>query len=257
MTSIDSIIRSTLFGLGLTIHYYVFALEHGLSCLFELHQDILKQTIKVRLIVDSNGEITLPSDFTNIVRLDCLWGAYRIPLIFNQNLTSLPNLNNSNTQVPYPIPNNVDVEEYGGWGKFYYYINDWGQSYGKNFGGSAGQSGGYVIDRNRNKIYLGGQVIEGATVELEYLSKYKPTTAGTPSITSYDYMVNDYVVAAIKAYIEWKILMRNIGPRNRFEGQNAEARYYNEVRKLRGRLNPMTKAGIIEIVNRNRKLSIK
>lgn len=250
MSTIDSITRSALFNMQLPIHYYVEALHYALTCLHELHLDSLQMTKTVRLTTNAFSEIELPDDYENVVGVSVQCGQYLIPYLKNPILTPLPNLNGS-TQIPFTPPTNTEtVETY--WGYAYYYMNDYGESLGKKFGGNGSRGGGFRVIPERNVIFLGNLTPAGTTIVLEYLAKYSPTTVGTP-ITSYEYWVNSYAVDCITAYIEWK-MSRNT---QRLVQQNYENRYYNALRIFRARMSEITAAGIKDVINMRRQMAIK
>lgn len=249
MSTIDSITRSVLFDMGLSMHYYVYALNHGLTCLHELHQDTLQVTKKTRLTVNAFSEITLPTDFENVVGVYAEMSQYLIPYLINPILTSLPNLDGT-TQIPYTPPPNTEIEETN-WGLAYYY-NDNGEFLGRNFGGKGSRGGGFNVIRERNVIFLGNLTPAGTVIVLEYLPKAQATTSGDP-ITSYEYWINDYAVETIRAYITWK--MSRTG--NRLVVQNLQQVYANAHRILRGRMNELDGTAIKDIITMKRRFAPK
>ena len=251
MSTIDSITRSALFNMQLPIHYYVEALHYALTCLHELHLDTLQVTKTTRLTTNAFSEITLPADYENVVGVSVECGQYLIPYLKNPILNPLANLNGS-TQIPYTAPteNTEIIETY--WGYAYYYMNDYGESLGKQFGGNGSRGGGFKVIPERNVIFLGNLTPAGTTIVLEYLAKYSPTTVGTP-ITSYEYYVNSYAVDCITAYIEWK-MSRNT---QRLVQQNFKEQYYNALRICRARMSEIGAKDIKDMINMKRQMAIK
>ena len=252
ITTIDSITRSTLFSMQLSIHYYIEAVHHALNCLHELNLDVLQVTKKVRIQSNAFSEIVLPNDFENVVAVYAEYGQYLIPYLRSYILNELPNLNGS-TQIPFEPPSNTDVCDTT-WGWYYnYYFNDYGEYLGKNFQGYGDRAGGFRVIPERNVIFLGNLTPQGTTIQLEYIAKYAPTTTGSPTITSYEYYVNQYAVDTITNYVLWKMSRND----SRLIQQNLEREYYNSLRKLRGRMNELNTVTIKDIINIKRRMSIK
>ncbi len=233
------------------MHYYVESLHYALNCLHELNLDVLQATKKERIEVNAFSEIELPADFENIVGVYAEYGQYRIPYLINHILTELPNLDGS-TQIPFVAPSNTEICETS-WGYFYYYFNDYGEYLGKNWGGYGNRTGGFAVIPERNVIFLGNLTPEGTIIQLEYISKYSPTTAGSPTITSYEYYVDQYAVDTITNYVLWKMSRND----SRLLQQNLERQYYNSLRILRARMNTLTAAEVKDIANLSRRMSIK
>lgn len=252
ITTIDSITRGALFSMQLPIHYYVEALYHSLNCLHELNLDVLQVTKKVRIESNEFSEITLPDDFENVVGVFAEYGQYLIPYMRNHILNELPNLDGS-TQIPFTVPANTDICETS-WGWFYsYYFNDYGEYLGKNFAGSGDRGGGFAVIPERNVIFLGNLTPEGTVIQLEYIAKYAPTTVGSPTVTSYEYYVNQYAVETITNYTLWKMSRND----SRLQQQNLERIYHNSLRILRARMNELTTAQIKDLINISRRLAIR
>lgn len=252
ITTIDSITRGALFSMQLPIHYYIEALYHSLNCLHELNLDVLQVTKKVRIESDEFNEITLPDDFENAVGVYAEYGQYLIPYMRSYILNELPNLDGS-TQIPFTVPVNTDVCETN-WGWFYsYYFNDYGEYLGKKFGGFGDRAGGFAVIPERNRIFLGNLTPEGTVIQLEYLAKYAPTTTGSPTVTSFEYYVNQYAVETITNYVLWKMSPNA----SRLVQQNLQQDYYNSLRKLRARMNELDVAQVKDIINLSRRMAIK
>lgn len=235
LNNIDSIVRRSLLERGYPIHYYAEFLYHGTAAVRELSFDTLQIINTESLPVNSYGAIDLPDDFVDDLGLCLAIGnqLQQIPKDFNIN--PLRNINSSGAFIPYSNvsdPSTVyGINQQALW---FWNVNDWGEPTGRFFGAPGGVWQGYQIIRERRQIQL-TNCLNAQGVILQYISDGQRADNAT--------QIDPQATRCIQTFIDWQR-----GPSATIK-DSAEARtFYNEKRTLRARLNPLTKADILNII---------
>ena len=246
-TSIDGIVRATLMTMGLPIHYYVQFMHYALKCLNqELNMDSRPLIKTIELSMDTNNEIAIPRDYIDIVKIGQRLDGKHAVKIYGEN----PNL--ARIQTAHNAANTADdtalqALNYGGY-FFNNFYNDKGEhkgrmyGYGNDVGGSS-----YKVVPERNVIKLSNKLSNKTTIYLEYVAYHTATSA------SY---IDPRAAECIEAYIIYKFKEHNRAI-NRFEVGESKQEYYNQLRKLRGRLLGLTKTDILRLVRGEFRQSVK
>jgi len=258
--TIDSVVRSALMTCRKPIHYYMPFLHHALRCTKELKLGILQITKSVRLTVDEYGEIDLPTDYVDWVRVGYERGPYVVPLGEKRTINRLAYLDGNGDQQRYPQPytntpdrawgpqpyTNTPDRAWGWWPSNHY--NVYREHTGKFYGSNDSYRGDvFQIIIERGKVYVGREFDEGDTILLEYV--YFDSTS-TQSLVSH------YAGDCIEKYIVMKWLQHS-KTSNQYEIELARRDYYNSYRKLISRMNPITKEMLLRLSRGNFKQSIK
>lgn len=248
-TTVDIICRRWLLEKSLPIHFYSEALFHTSTAIRELCYDTLQIINSATLPVGSYGEVELPDDFVDDLSVCSPVSGALAPLPKQDYLTPIRIHSTVDGQfVPYPNQtndtNNPNVF-YGFPSQFNYYwnVNDYGEFTGRRFGGHGGTAQGYQIFKERRQIQMTNGFIGGA-VTLLYISDGQSVDNAS--------QVDVLAIRCIQSWIDW---MRSP---NSTVKDSAEARtFYNEKRRLRTLLNPLTRIDIINVLREGYTAGIK
>ncbi len=220
--NIDTIVKGELLRHNLSIHYYIQRAYLALRFLRSINFDSAYY-IKTETLTVTDNKITLPSDFVGLVRLGIKNGQYLDELAPDNKL-----LSNTDTAVE---------EGDGTYAYWYPNINKYGENLGGYFGYSHLSGSSYKILLEENKILINNKV---SNVEDEVVLQYHSDgmTSGLPYVDTPDLAVyiHPYAVDAMIAYIDWKTAVEG----NRFVSRELKQEYFNELRKYRARINPLT-----------------
>ncbi len=248
LTTVDIILRRWLLERGLPIHYYAEGLFHCSSGLRELSFDTLKIINTSNLPINDDGSVDLPEDFVDDVAVSMPSGGALIPMAKQDWITPLqihdvdtglflpPNEQTSTTTVNtfYGFPST--------W-VYYWNIDDYGSFTGRQFGNHGGTRRGYRIVKERRQIQLTDS-FNGDSVVIQYISDGQSIDNAT--------QIDTLAIRAIQTWIDWQF-----SP-NRTSKDSLEARtFYNEKRRLRQLLNPLTATDIKNVVRNSYTASIK
>jgi hypothetical protein len=246
-TTIDGIVRSTLMTMGLPIHYYVQFLHYALKFLNqELNIDTLPLIKTVEVKLDSNNELQIPRDFIDLVKIGVRTSNdHKIRMFaqnreLNRNAVARDNKSEGNDE-------RLSALNYGGY-FFSNYYNDKGEHKGRMYGYGNDTSGSeYKIVKERNAIKLSAALAKDVTVYMEYVAYHTATTASA---------LDPRAAQAMESYIIYKFKEHNRAI-NRQEVLMAKDDYYNEYRKLRGRVFGLTKNDILRLMRGEFRQSVK
>lgn len=238
-TSLNHIVKSVLNQKGYPIHFYFQYLKHATDCLRELHFDSLRVVQTKKLPVDPDTKaVVLPCDYVDKIKVGVISGQRVIPLVQNDAINRLNNYDDAGNAIAW----GTSEDDRAIWRLTSYDTvqNEFGEHLGRDFGyKDANMGDGYKILRERGELQL-SEFITAEYVILEYISD------GT-GLTDAATKVDPYAQKTIEAYIKWQ------GSPNRDNPMSPEAEYYHQQhRVLRARKNPLTKADIIRIQNRER-----
>jgi len=248
LTSLDIICRRWLLERSLPIHFYSEALFHSSTCLRELSFDTLQIINSANLPVGSYGEINLPDDFVDDLSV-CIPSGGALGNLPKQDWITPLRIHSTTTGEFVPQESlslgNDDNTFWGfpnGW-SYYWNINDYGESTGRFFGQPGGISDGYKVIKQRRQIQMTAG-FEDSNVVLLYISDGQSVDNAT--------QIDTFAARTIHTYIDWQ---RSPSATDK---DSREARtFQNEQRKLRARLNDLTKTDIINIIRNSFHASIK
>ena len=230
--NIDNIVKSALFTCGKPIHYYIQFLHYALKCVQELHFDSLKNVKSVELILATDNTVTLPTDFVD-------W--CKIGFATDQYITMLGQ-NGDFSRQAQPTTSSDEAQAF-----FYNVTNQYGEHKGQVFGLGNDNPISFKVIPERDVIQLDKRFTKDSII-LEYI------TDGTSSSTST--LVHPYASQVIEDYIFWKY-KANSRLYNRFDAKIARDEYYDQLRRLRARMNPLTVTDIVRSLRSGFKMSIK
>lgn len=254
LDKVDSIVCSALTDQGLPVHFYLKFLNYGIDCLREINMDIMRNVITKKLTLDNVGAVKVPCDFMDWVEVGAPVGEYIKPMPQKAAINPLRNYDTDGKPIPYPKTNVRLPSDFAAEGEPYFnngYLN-FLNSHGQNKGGFFGWGGGkykfswkYVKERQEIQMdvnYPCDHII------LKYISD------GLDSCGC-DTMVNPYAFQTLKTYMIWQYYLNNKRLIN--AAPLWERQYSNNIRILRGRMNPMTEADILMALRKNYKATIK
>lgn len=222
---LDTVIKNELLGRGLSIHYYVQRAFWAINFLRTIEFDSAFFFKTVSLTI-TNNYITLPEDFLGIVRLGVQNGQY------------LETLEPDNKLIPVTTAGSDDDDAFYGYNYWYPNINEKGENLGGYFGYTLKSPNSYKLVAEDGKIYINNRVTGGvASVILIYSTDgLEPIRRDDLPADNGDMYIHPYAIDALRAYSDWQ---QNQGA-GRLNDQLLEKRFWNEVRKYRARINPIT-----------------
>lgn len=247
-TTIDSLVRSSLMSHGLTIHYYTTFLHFALKGLKEISFDTIGRITTAKLEVNAFRETTLPPDFIDYIRVGWLRNRNIIPLGSYSSFVRTANTDAQGQQIEYNASQGTVVSQatYDPFAS--YQISPYGEDLGRMYGlGGGSRNDIFQIVPERNILLLGDIFSAGDFIYMEYIA--------SGNYSSADALFHPYAEEALEAYIAFKYAEQRTS--RVADVQRAEKNWYNEHRKLRARLNGLTKEDMIRISRDHFKLSIK
>ena len=224
---LDTILKGELLGHGLSIHYYVRRAYLALNFLRSINFDSAYFVTTVVSTITEN-KIDIPADFVGLVRIGVKNGQYVESLSPNAAL----------------IDNTLEVTEAEepvyGFSYWYPNVNKYGENMGGYFGYSLVNENSYKILYEENKILINANV---SSVTDEVVLQYH--TDGLITGVPYDedavdndtaVFIHPYATEALRTYVDWQLSTDD----RRLDSALKEKRYYNELRKYRARINPIT-----------------
>lgn len=213
----------------------------------EMEFDIHKRVKSIKIPLQSNNTITLPSDYVDMVKIGVV-DADGMVYVFGEN----KNINYSMSTDGTSDSKSATAGFGGGTDEFGFdnhvfsnYLLD--GSYGQLYGLGGGQRHGeYRINLDQNRIEIDTSNSYSEFV-LEYISD--PALDANPS-------VHIYAEEAVRSFAYYKLIERKSGVPG---GEKARARKeaYNEMRKAKSRLSNFTKEEALRIIRKNFKQSPK
>ena len=244
LATLDEITKRGLLEDCLPIHFYSEMMFHSATCLRELNFDTLQMINTANLPVNSYGAVDLPGDFSDDLAVCVPFGSGLAPLPHQDWITPL-RIHDTTTGEFVPYDNNdTSEDENTVWGLpqgfgYYWNVDSYGQSTGRNFGGHGGTASGYRVIKERRQIQMTDDFIsqsETNNIILMYISNGQ----SIDNATQIDYAAFN----CIRAYQSWK------SSPNKNNENSPEGRYYlNQKRLLRARYNQLTITDIRNILH--------
>lgn len=234
MTTIDSIVRKALLEKELPIHYYVLFLSAALESLREIHFDVIANTRTAKLTLNEFNEAPLPEDYIDWIRVGVPSGRHIVPLGVNSSFNLKTNISSTGVRSSYgDSPQYLEIGNTPfSWGGFY---NSYGESVGRHFNTSGKlRNDEFQVDRQRWKVIAGQYLVEDDVIYMDYISD-SPAHAAS--------LVHPYAETTIQAFIWWRYSAnQKLGDQDRRKRE-----FYNQLRTLRARIDPITKEEIIRL----------
>lgn len=221
--NLDTITRSVLMQKGYSLHWYVQFLKYAADCLRELKFDSLP-AFQTRIFdISATGTIFMPQDTVDVISVDHMHGQFTRPMIRQTDINTLPNLDSQGNAILYENDNYWFVEEYNRYATRHH-----------------GTRQGFVYLPQLKTI----QLTQGIR-DKKVLVKFMDLGSNTDSATE----VHPYAQATIEAYMKWQY-KENTRSYSGGERQMEENKYYNQLRILRGRIDPISCDDIVNIFER-------
>jgi hypothetical protein len=232
--TVDKIVKGLLLSLeetGLTKYAKFVKLANDF--MDELRFDTKAEDIRtLSLEMATDRTVCLPRDYMDYVKIGIQVDDKVKVMTQNEKLSLLPPSTPRDDSTKVPFRNYlVNGEHKGG---FYGY-------------GNGGYYGDFKID-TKNKLIRFPSDVEVQPIYIEYISNC--------SCDCEEDYVHPYAKKAMEYYILWQHYLHK-GKNYRAEASDFREEYYNELRKTRARLHPLSVQDIINISERNFKLSIK
>lgn len=252
ISNIDTICRRWLLERGMPIHFYSEALFHSATCVMLLTQDTLQVVNAANLAVNDYGAIDLPDDFDDDLSVCIPLGQalaelpkqdWITPLRIHDTETGLFAPYTNEDQSTTTDGNGTTVWGFPGYWTYYWNVDSYGQFTGRQFGSHGGTSSGYKVVKERRQIQLSENFI-GSNVVLLYIGDGQSANSAS--------QVDTKSIQCIKTYIDWQ---RSPNATNE---QSPEGRtFYNQKRRLKTLLNPLTKVDVINVLRHSYTAGIK
>jgi hypothetical protein len=209
---------------------------------------VLQDVKAVRLTVDNFGEVSIPSDFIDWVRMGTEVNKVIKNFTKNDKINLLIKVDNEGSRIPYSDDSNTLAYPPSYEGLFWTnYVSSYGENYGKFWGmKDLARGDEFKIIPDRGKIAVGSDLGEGATLYLEYL--YYNVTSATSTVTP-------YAEETIEAYIAWQYAKwsnNKLGEQDRLKTE-----FSNSKRKLKASMYEMSYDGFLKVLRRSYKQSPK
>jgi len=228
MRKLEEIIREYYIeslGASQTDERYPMFLQIAISGLRDLSNDLQQVVTDVVLPVNDNYTVNLPSDYIDYLLIGQLRGGQIHSLGLNNNMGPLPKDSCGNT-IPFSTTEGNENSSYFLDFNSSHFSED-GQYVGRSFGlGGGGNSiGTYKVHKELGYIALNN--FAGDEIILRYVSNISKVDG--------NFMVDEYMVEALKAWIFWKYVHRKrsygLG-----EKETARTEYSREKRKAQIRV---------------------
>lgn len=238
VTTLDTIVKGLLIKKQYPIHFYIQFLFLATRAFEELHFDTLNNIQTVKLTANEFGEVELPCNCMDIVKVGVPSGQYVRNLYQREGINSLPNYDSNDNQVLYgqsdfdlKILDNIFFRNY----LIYPFDNRGLRFYGL---GSNDETQSFKYVPERNKI-----VLDQSIGHKEIIAQY--ITDGTDADNAT--MVDPRAKATIESYVMWQY-KESSRAYNEGEKERAKQLFQSDHARLRARKNPLTKEDIIAIV---------
>lgn len=249
-STLDITVRRWLLERGLPIHFYPEGLFHAATCIPILTQDTLQIINAANLPVNDYGACQLPDDFDEDLAVCIPAGQALVELPKQDWITPLRRHDTtSGLFVPYnDLPDDQEDDTYfgltGNW-SYYYNVDSYGSFTGRQFGANGGTDVGYQIFKQRRQIQMTeGFIGDEGNIVLLYISDGQSVDSAS--------QVDTKAGETIKAFIDWK-RSPNAANEKSPEGKT----FYNQKRRLKTLLNPLTRADVINTLRNSYTASIK
>lgn len=240
--TIDAIIRRHLALNRLPLHYYVPMLVIAKQGLEEMHFDTLGKVKIAVLTVTAANEAVLPDGYVEAIMIGVETGDKVRAIGMNNTINPKDNAGAAfeESADQYSVGQGFPDDEYID--SFY---DEYGHFKGQQYGRVLTWSDSFTINRDLGIIRVDNK-FEGDEIFLMYLSMPEKVTNKS--------VLHPFAQRALSEYIGWqKAVYFKEG--NLIQYKRNE--YYNELRKLRARLNPLTTVEIKRAVRRNINLAVK
>tara|TARA_R110002020_G_scaffold24921_2_gene81296 strand:- start:10 stop:729 length:720 start_codon:yes stop_codon:yes gene_type:complete len=234
--NIDNVVKSALFTCGKSIHYYIQFLHYALKCVQELNYDSLKNIKSVEITLASDNTATLPTDYVDWCKVGFATNQFISILGQNGDFSRLAQTSNSSDDTLH------DLTAF-----FYNVTNRYGEHKGQVYGIGNDNQISFKVLPERDLIQVDQRFTKDSII-LEYITDGTSTTSTT--------LVHPYAAQTIEDYIFWKYKANN-RKYNRFDARIARDEYYDQLRRLRARMNPLTVTDIVRSLRSGYKMSIK
>jgi len=244
--TLDELVRTYLIEEGdSTLHRYSRTLMHAISGLHELNMDTSGVPTEVYLDIESNNTVPLPDDFIEYTIVGVLdngnihYLGHNTAMGLRGNVDNCGNINK----------NQIDIENDGNDGVVYSYgASRNGESSGKMFGlGGGGNRYGYFkIDYANNYISLQDMDVSFSSIYLQYIADISKVDG--------QYVVHPYITEALKSWIFWKSLEKNLRVSD-VRIQTARASWRSERKKSNKRFTKFNTREAAESFRKANKLS--
>lgn len=246
--TMDSLVRETLNELGLSMHFYVDLLLHGLQELQRLHAHHEVSTKQVRLTINGYNRVAIPSDCLYLVDISIINGERVLPAVRDRKLNRMYNFDAQGNKIAFPDPSDDSDENYS--------IVDLIQDnfiernrygFGGFFGIKSPQDKVFNVDYQNGEIIFSNQFDEDQVV-ITYAAD--PVAASTISLVRFEFW--DVIRSAMKMNF-----MKTDKYYNQYEKDNARMEYQNRKRNMRSLIYPVNEADLMYAVRRGIHGSIK
>lgn len=248
-SNLDIIVRRWLLEHSLPIHYYAEGLYHASTAVREMSYDTLQIINCANLPVNDYGAVDLPDDFVDDLSV-CVPISGALATLPKQDWITPLRIHDTTTGLFEPYPNQTNTTGlpnvyygYPNQWSYYWNVNDYGEATGRRFGSHGGTAQGYQVFKERRQIQMTDSFID-TNVTLLYISDGQAADNAS--------QVDVLAIAAIQAWIDWKR-----SPNAAIKNSQEAATFYNEKRRLRSLLNPMTRVDIINVLRNSYTAGIK
>jgi hypothetical protein len=229
LITLDSIVRAYILERNLVWHDYFKVLVLAQTALKEIGMDVdIAINVKADLInVDPTNKLLIPLDCTQVIGLYIENGDKVLPISRTEEINPMTLNNEQGDPIRRPLQSRMYNESISLVDISYYFnsrLNDKGEYLGRSFGFPSEQP--YQWQQFGNEIRL------DVRINTECVLMIYNSTGLSPTVKN---VVHPLAEETIKSFLDWKFID---GPKKRgvWEGREAKNIYYNEKRKLYGRI---------------------
>jgi hypothetical protein len=233
----------------LPMHWYLQFLKYAADGLREETFDSLKIIKTSRIDIDPNTfTAPIPCDYVDWVKVGVENGQFIVPLAEQKGINRLSKYDSEGQRTLFGNPGGGENALWSDYTTVCF--NDAGEFLGRQFGlGGSNLANTFKELPERGEFQLHEQLVAtNDQIVLEYISDGTCPDNAT--------QITPYAQKCLEAYIDWqyKKHSRSYGLGDE---QVAEREFYNQRRKLRGRLNKISPSDLKRILNKNYRGSIK
>lgn len=244
--TLDSLVRETIVELGLTTHFYVDLLLHGLQELQRLSVHHKVGAKQIELTINSYNRVKIPDDCLKVIDISIRDGERLLKVPSDSKLNKLYNSDNLGNKIPFPnneSDDEIDLISY--FQDYFYEYNRFGS--GSFFGLNAPEDKFYNIDYNNGEIVFSNDFRKSSIVLTYATDPVKCTSCNLVRFEFWD-VIRTYMIMKFKSHDKYY---------NQYEKDSAKVDYMNRYRNMKSLIYPVNLADFIVQVRRGIHSGIK
>ena len=234
--------------LGLTTHFYVDLLLHGIQELQRLAVHHKVGAKQIELTINSYNRVKIPDDCLQVIDISIQEGERLLKVPSDSKLNKLYNTDDQGNKIPFPDPateDDVQLDFLSFFQDYFYDYNRFGR--GGYFGLNAPEDKFYNIDYENGEIVFSNDFREDSIV-LTYATD--PSQCTSCNLVRFEFwdVIRTYMIKKFKEHDKYY---------NQYEKESAKMDYINRKRSMKSLIYPVNLADFIVQVRRGIHSGIK